>query len=140
ATGVGTCGADDNQAQAGHLFCASLAETMRAGGNVTGGHRPPGTDADTASSYLIAHSLRGEGFDASEDGTGRGTPLVPVAFRTAGDGCVSEEGQTTAPFTTATDPCANIIAFSGKDDGRDCANNLSPTLLSMGHDASHANG
>ncbi|MGF6807046.1 hypothetical protein OKW30_002172 [Paraburkholderia sp. Clong3] len=28
---------------------------------------------------LVAHSLRGEGFDASEDGTGRGTPLVPVA-------------------------------------------------------------
>lgn len=27
-----------------------------------------------------AHTLRGEGFDASEDGTGRGTPLVPVAF------------------------------------------------------------
>ena len=31
----------------------------------------------------IAHSLRGEGFDAGEDGTGRGTPLVPVlAFDT----------------------------------------------------------
>ena len=29
---------------------------------------------------MVAHSLRGEGFDASEDGTGRGTPLVPVAF------------------------------------------------------------
>ena len=28
---------------------------------------------------FVAHSLRGEGFDASEDGTGRGTPLVPVA-------------------------------------------------------------
>jgi hypothetical protein len=26
----------------------------------------------------ITHSLRGEGFDASEDGTGRGTPLIPV--------------------------------------------------------------
>ena len=26
----------------------------------------------------VARSLRGEGFDASEDGTGRGTPLVPV--------------------------------------------------------------
>lgn len=25
----------------------------------------------------VAHTLRGEGFDASEDGTGRGTPLVP---------------------------------------------------------------
>ncbi len=28
-----------------------------------------------------SHSLRGEGFDASEDGTGRGTPLVPVAIQ-----------------------------------------------------------
>jgi len=32
---------------------------------------------------FIAHTLRGEGFDASEDGTGRGTPLVPVAVPTA---------------------------------------------------------
>jgi len=31
-------------------------------------------------STVIAHSLRADGFDASEDGTGRGTPLVPVAF------------------------------------------------------------
>ena len=28
----------------------------------------------------VAHTLKGEGFDASEDGTGRGTPLVPVAY------------------------------------------------------------
>ena len=28
----------------------------------------------------VAHALRGNGFDASEDGTGRGTPLVPIAF------------------------------------------------------------
>ncbi len=48
-----------------------------------------GSDSDTKPGHLIpvigggfdvAHSLRGEGFDASEDGTGRGTPLVPVAF------------------------------------------------------------
>jgi len=38
-----------------------------------------GTDFD-CDGGLIAHTLRGEGFDASEDGTGRGTPLVPVAF------------------------------------------------------------
>lgn len=31
--------------------------------------------------FLVSHSLRGEGFDVSEDGTGRGTPLVPVAYR-----------------------------------------------------------
>ena len=35
---------------------------------------------DTAMGVAVAHSLRGEGFDASEDGTGRGTPVVPVAF------------------------------------------------------------
>lgn len=29
---------------------------------------------------LIAHSLTANGFDASEDGTGRGTPIVPVTF------------------------------------------------------------
>jgi hypothetical protein len=27
---------------------------------------------------FVTHALRGEGFDASEDGTGRGTPIVPV--------------------------------------------------------------
>ena len=34
---------------------------------------------------FVAHSLRGEGFDASEDGTGRGTPLVPVGFNARQD-------------------------------------------------------
>ena len=34
---------------------------------------------------IVTHTLRGEGFDASEDGTGRGTPLVPVAFRPTQD-------------------------------------------------------
>lgn len=38
-------------------------------------------DAETETeTLLVAHALRGEGFDASEDGTGRGTPLVAVAF------------------------------------------------------------
>jgi DNA (cytosine-5)-methyltransferase 1 len=35
-------------------------------------------DAETET--LVAHALRAEGFDASEDGTGRGTPIVPIAF------------------------------------------------------------
>jgi DNA (cytosine-5)-methyltransferase 1 len=35
---------------------------------------------DYESETLVAHSLRGGGFDASEDGTGRGTPLVPICF------------------------------------------------------------
>src|SRR5690606_34242791 len=28
----------------------------------------------------ITHTLKGEGFDGSEDGTGRGQPIVPVAY------------------------------------------------------------
>ena len=33
---------------------------------------------------MVGHALRAEGFDASEDGTGRGTPLVPVVFDSKG--------------------------------------------------------
>ena len=44
-----------------------------------GGGNGPGRTVDTVES-LVAHSLRAEGFDASEDSTGRGTPLVPWAF------------------------------------------------------------
>ena len=66
------------------------------------------TGTDPAS-HIIAHTLRAEGFDAGEDGTGRGIPLVPVAF-------------------------------SSKDFGADASVDLSPTLRSMGHDGSHANG
>ena len=68
---------------------------------------------------MVAHALRGEGFDASEDGTGRGTPLVPVSYRTAGDGGVYEEGDATAPLTTGTDPNAQVVAFDmrGREGG-----------------------
>lgn len=39
----------------------------------------PYGDHESREGLLVAHTLRGEGFDASEDGTGRGTPIVPVA-------------------------------------------------------------
>ena len=39
---------------------------------------PSGSRLDFQTETFVAHTLRGEGFDASEDGTGRGTPLVPV--------------------------------------------------------------
>ena len=35
---------------------------------------------DNVGIIAVAHALRGTGFDASEDGTGRGTPLVTIAF------------------------------------------------------------
>ncbi len=66
ANGVGTCGADDNQAQAGHLIAKCLNGKGGAG------------RIDGESETFVTHSPRADGFDASEDGTGRGTPLVPV--------------------------------------------------------------
>ncbi len=38
---------------------------------------------DYETETLIAHSLSADGFDSSEDGTGRGVPMVPVAICTA---------------------------------------------------------
>lgn len=46
-----------------------IAETLRQ-------HPRPGSNSLGA--LTVAHALRASGFDASEDGTGRGTPLVPV--------------------------------------------------------------
>lgn len=39
----------------------------------------PYADHESREGLLVAHTLRADGFDASEDGTGRGVPLVPVA-------------------------------------------------------------
>ena len=46
---------------------------------------------------LIAHALRGEGFDASEDGTGRGTPIVPLAFMSNARGANLSVGHDMTP-------------------------------------------
>ncbi len=80
ANGVGTCGADDNQGQAGHLIAK-----VYGGNNASGPidvapacNAHPSGRQDFESEAFVTHILRGEGFDASEDGTGRGTPLVPV--------------------------------------------------------------
>jgi len=60
------------------------------------GRRDAGTETlipITGAVFDVAHALRGEGFDASEDGTGRGTPLVPVAFpaELSGTQCASSK-------------------------------------------------
>jgi site-specific DNA-cytosine methylase len=60
------------------------------GGNRTSGpidvatavnaHGGPHGRLDFESETFITHTLRADGFDAGEDGTGRGTPLVAVAI------------------------------------------------------------
>ena len=50
---------------------------------------------DSESETFITHALTGEGFDASEDGTGRGTPIVPVAYGIDSD-CFDRSGEGSA--------------------------------------------
>lgn len=141
ARGVGTCGADDNQAQAGHLIAQC------ANGDVS-------------------HTLKGEGFDGSEDGTGRGVPVVAFGGgNTSGNidvaACLTAKGQRidfeveTFAVHGTQDPDTNCelahtlgrnngqenacIAFSYKDSGSDATPDLSPTIRAGNHDKSHAN-
>jgi DNA (cytosine-5)-methyltransferase 1 len=65
---------------------------------------------DYETETLIAHTLRGEGFDASEDGTGRGVPLVPIAYRTSGNSGAFETGDKTSALTTGTDQTSHVLA------------------------------
>jgi len=136
--------------------------------NANGKAAGSATQQNAETGMLVTHSLRADGFDASEDGTGRGTPLVPVAahmtgagfwqegfgtlrareqdshenlvaFRAAGqDGFTPSEISPPVAGTDGGGAGVPTIAFSCKDSGLDCGD-LSPTLRSMGHDSSHAN-
>jgi DNA (cytosine-5)-methyltransferase 1 len=92
--------------------------TLRAGnGNETGGVP------------FVTHTLRGEGFDASEDGTGRGVPLVSHCPNAKGGaGRIDGESETFVP-----------VAFTCKQDGGDYGD-VAPTLKAQAHADSHANG
>ena len=55
----------------------NLAPTMRAMGH-SGSHANAGGQLAVCVTGDITHTLKAEGFDASEDGTGRGQPIVTV--------------------------------------------------------------
>lgn len=104
-----------------------------------------GVSADfAASGELIpetAHTLRADGFDASEDGTGRGTPLIPVGVMAHGQG----GAEITAGERRTTLTCnheAPVIAFDCKSSGQSGfgVGDIASTLRSMGHADSHQNG
>ncbi len=90
------------------------------------------TQQDAEQGLLVAHALRGEGFDASEDGTGRGTPLVPVSFRAQGqDGFALRE--VTPPVCASNGGASgppSVLAFPANLSGTQYASrpDLSPAL------------
>ena len=113
---------------------------------------------DSGGGMFVTHSLRGEGFDASEDGTGRGTPIVPVAqpytlaIRGRGESHDLEYRQdgTANALLTPNGGRAGIgvgavcapVAFDCKASGRSGfgVGEVAPTLRAMGHKDSHNNG
>jgi DNA (cytosine-5)-methyltransferase 1 len=119
AKGVGTCGADDNQAQAGHVIETSsgaISHCLNAGGMgrldyetetmVVHGCQDPGVNHNLAHTLgrnsgqenavcatgEVTHTLRADGFDRSEDGTGGGQPIVSVSLRGRSGGATAEFG------------------------------------------------
>ena len=100
---------------------AGVAPTLPARRNAGGGM---GTDFD-CDGGLVAHTLRGDGFDASEDGTGRGTPLTVSYCLNAkgGGGRLDGESETLIPITGAAfDVAATINASIGEQTGQDARN------------------
>lgn len=94
---------------------------------------------DFESETFVAHTLRGDGFDASEDGTGRGTPLVPVPFDTTQ---ITSAANRSNP--QAGDPChplaahahAPSIAFGWQNaaaQGLSASEQIAPTLDKSKH-------
>ena len=107
-----------------------------------------GAGLGAASGGEIAHALTAN-WCASEDGTGRGTPLVSIDYTNGLCGgdvsgtieAAQSKGNRTGgdhPPGTDVDTCDSLIAFSSKDFGAD-SGELAPTLRACGHTSSHAN-
>lgn len=122
--------------------------------NNSGGHAYPGTTLQDAMAggFMIpevAHTLRADGFDASEDGTGRGTPLVPCyaiqagALRTNPNSGPDGVGvQADIAYTIEARAEVQCIAFDCKVSGQAGfgVGEIASTMRSMGHVDSHQNG
>lgn len=86
---------------------------------LTAGGNPP-------SIAEVAHTLRGEGHDASEDGTGRGTPLIAMQGN-ASEPIIAEDGE--AP-TLDTKAAQVAVAFQSRASHTNSMNpdEVAPTL------------
>jgi DNA (cytosine-5)-methyltransferase 1 len=69
--------------------------------------------------FDVAHTLRGDGFDASEDGTGRGTPLIAfdtTQITSAENRCNPKAGDPCHPLAAHAHAHAPAIAFNARQD------------------------
>ncbi len=76
---------------------------------------------------LIAHTLTGEGFDASPDGTGRGVPLI-TDMRGNGDGNISPTLSASSSGDRPTDFAPMIFESRVARNGRGAPSEVAPAL------------
>lgn len=163
-------GNSPSRGEAGEGVAGTIAARTRAGGGLgtdfdcSGGlqavpdvsfalnAKGGGGRIDGESETFVAHSLRADGFDASEDGTGRGTPLVPVAntlkANNGGGGFGSDPNETFIPVANSLNENsgrmqieATYVPFHGTQDP--CANygDTAPTIgCNQGQEACIAYG
>jgi len=124
---MGMGGPDDNAAQANHII---PAQAYGPGGDrgIAASLNAHGVRLDMESETFIAHSLRAEGFDASEDGTGQ------VQLRDLRQGNYGESGSCgDSPVDGINDqvPGLHPVAFKTRN-GRGQPEEVCPTLQGSG--------
>lgn len=84
------------------------------------GHPAPRRQAREGIAGDVAHSLRAGGFDASEDGTGRGTPIVPIAFMSNASGANFTAGENYSPTLRIGGDGGNAMAVAWQEAQTGC--------------------
>jgi DNA (cytosine-5)-methyltransferase 1 len=115
ANGKAAGSATQQDAESGLLITGQYAPDVALA--LSASHTASGRQDPSAETF-IAHTLRGEGFDAGEDECGRGTPLVPVAFewqRGSSQNLEMMENFAPALIKSQTPPVAFNMHKSGND-------------------------
>lgn len=120
ASGSGVGGPDFSHAAAGHLVSAfgggNCSGALKVAACLTAKGQRNDFDVETfavqSATGQVSHTLTAEGHDASEDGTGRGTPTVAYGFQTR----IARNGR-----GDMADLCHTLNAESGESGKGDAA-------------------
>lgn len=88
-----------------------VAGTLNANGKAAGS----ATQQDPESGLLVAHNLKGEGHDGSQDGTGRGVPIIFTEQSTKGEVSPTLTSSGTRGRNAVNHPCVAVSIGLGSD-------------------------
>jgi DNA (cytosine-5)-methyltransferase 1 len=126
ARGLGSGGADEAKPQAGHVVAQTLTGREDKGPDSTDRSKlivaPPLTGdpmftLGARTMHGVAHTLRAEGFDGSEDGSGKGTPLVAMHVPDLADPICANEARAYTHEGRGSFRTRNVVAFGARAFG-----------------------